>query len=58
MLSKDVKINHPQKCEFPAGGPTDQTRILGWFRQLMGLRNDPSQGLRCDANYQVVATEI
>ena len=47
---------NPQNCEFPAGGPTDQTRILAWFRQLMGLRNDPSQGLRGDANYQVVAT--
>jgi 1,4-alpha-glucan branching enzyme len=47
---------NPQNREFPAGGPTDRTRILAWFRQLMGLRNDPSQGLRGNANDQVVAT--
>jgi 1,4-alpha-glucan branching enzyme len=47
---------NPQNCELPPGGPTDQTRIMAWFRQLMGLRNDPSQGLRGEANYQVVAT--
>ncbi len=35
---------------------TDTTRILAWFRQLMGLRNDPSKGLQGEANYQVVAT--
>ena len=35
---------------------TDNTRILAWFRQLMGLRNDPSKGLQGEANYQVVAT--
>jgi hypothetical protein len=43
-----------------AGAPgtqaNDQTRILNWFRQVMGLRNDPSKGLQGDANYQVVAT--
>ena len=50
------EIINPQNCEFPAGGPTDQTRILAWFRQLMGLRNDASKGLRGDSNYQVVAT--
>ena len=30
--------------------------VLAWFRQVMGLRNDSSQGLQGDANYQVVAT--
>ena len=33
---------------------TDQTRILAWFRSLMGLRNDATKGLQGDANYQVV----
>ena len=55
-FSDNEEFINPQNCEFPAGGPTDQTRILAWFRQLMGLRTDPSQGLRGDANYQVVAT--
>ena len=50
------EVINPQNCEFPVGGPTDQTRILAWFRQLMGLRNDPSKGLRGNSNYQVVAT--
>lgn len=35
---------------------TDNTRILAWFRQIMGLRNDPSKGLQGNSNYQVVAT--
>jgi len=34
----------------------DNTRILNWFRQIIGLRNDPSKGLQGNANYQVVAT--
>ena len=50
------EVINPQNCEFPPGGPTDQTRILAWFRQLMGLRDDPSKGLRGASNYQVVAT--
>jgi len=40
----------------PPAAATDQTRILAWFRSLMGLRNDPSKGLQGDANYQVVGT--
>ncbi|HEX4351109.1 MAG TPA: alpha-amylase family glycosyl hydrolase [Verrucomicrobiae bacterium] len=44
---------NPQKNDLPAATATDQTRILGWFRQLMGLRNDPTKGLQGDANYQV-----
>jgi 1,4-alpha-glucan branching enzyme len=35
---------------------TDNTRILDWFRQIMGLRNDASKGLQGNANYQVVST--
>jgi 1,4-alpha-glucan branching enzyme len=48
---------NPQSVDLPAAtATTDQTRILAWFRQLMGLRNDGSKGLQGDANYQVVAT--
>jgi 1,4-alpha-glucan branching enzyme len=36
--------------------PTDNSRVLAWFRQIMGLRNDSSKGLQGDANYQVIAT--
>jgi hypothetical protein len=35
---------------------TDNTRVLNWFRQIMGLRNDPSKGLQGEPNYQVVST--
>jgi hypothetical protein len=42
--------------DLPPAAATDDTGILTWFRQLMGLRNDPSKGLQGDANYQVVAT--
>ncbi|MGC9944628.1 MAG: alpha-amylase family glycosyl hydrolase, partial [Verrucomicrobiota bacterium] len=47
---------NPQQYDLPAATATDQSRILAWFRELMGLRNDPSQGLQGDANYQVVGT--
>ena len=47
---------NPQLDDLPPATATDNTRILDWFRQLMGLRNDPSKGLQGDANYQVVAT--
>ena len=47
---------NPQLDDLPAASATDNTRILAWFRQLMGLRNDPSKGLQGDANYQVVVT--
>jgi hypothetical protein len=47
---------NPQLYDLPAASATDQTRILAWFRQLMGLRNDPAKGLQGDANYQVVGT--
>jgi 1,4-alpha-glucan branching enzyme len=53
--NNDQWIN-PQVCDLPPVAATDRTRILAWFRQLMGLRNDPSKGLQGDANYQVVAT--
>jgi 1,4-alpha-glucan branching enzyme len=47
---------NPQLVDLPPATATDQTRILAWFRQIMGLRNDGSKGLQGDANYQVVAT--
>ena len=47
---------NPQQCDLPPALATDQTRILAWFRSLMGLRNDPSKGLQGNANYQVVGT--
>jgi 1,4-alpha-glucan branching enzyme len=53
--NNDQWIN-PQVHDLPPAAATDNTRILAWFRQLMGLRNDPSKGLQGDANYQVVAT--
>jgi 1,4-alpha-glucan branching enzyme len=52
-FNSDQALN-PQLNDCSAA--TDNTRILGWFRQLMGLRNDPAKGLQGDANYQVVAT--
>ena len=51
--NNDQWINPQEHDRSPA---TDNTRVLAWFRQLMGLRNDPSKGLQGDANYQVVAT--
>lgn len=47
---------NPQLDDLPATTATDNSRILAWFRQLMGLRNDLSKGLQGDSNYQVVAT--
>jgi 1,4-alpha-glucan branching enzyme len=47
---------NPQQYDIVPGAGTDNARILAWFRQLMGLRNDPSKGLQGDANYQVTAT--
>ncbi|QJW99879.1 hypothetical protein FTUN_7502 [Frigoriglobus tundricola] len=46
---------NPQDVVPPAAA-TDGTRVLAWFRQLMGLRNDAAQGLQGDSNYQVVQT--
>ena len=47
---------NPQQHNLPPATATDYTRILAWFRQLMGLRNDPSKGLQGGSNYQVSAT--
>jgi 1,4-alpha-glucan branching enzyme len=53
--NNDQWIN-PQVHDVAPATATDNTRILAWFRQLMGLRNDSFKGLQGDANYQVVAT--
>jgi len=45
---------NPQK--YDVAPATDNTRVLSWFRQIMGLRNDAAKGLQGDSNYQVVAT--
>ncbi|HEX4142211.1 MAG TPA: alpha-amylase family glycosyl hydrolase [Pirellulales bacterium] len=47
---------NPQDYDLPPAQATDNTRVLAWFRQLMGLRNDVSQGLQGNSDYQVVAT--
>ena len=47
---------NPQQHDLPPASATDNTRVLAWFRRLMGLRNDASKGLQGDSNYQVVAT--
>jgi 1,4-alpha-glucan branching enzyme len=41
---------NPQDIDLPAGTATDQTRVLQWFRELLGLRNDGYKGLRGDSN--------
>jgi 1,4-alpha-glucan branching enzyme len=53
--NNDQWIN-PQLHDLSPANATDNTRILAWFRQLMGLRNDPGKGLQGDGNFQVVAT--
>lgn len=42
----------PQRANMPEGNG----RVGKWFTLLMGLRNDPSKGLRGQSNYQVVST--
>jgi 1,4-alpha-glucan branching enzyme len=46
---------NPQKYLTPPGTDNGNTRVLSWLSQLMGLRNDPTQGLQGDTNYQTVA---
>jgi len=47
---------NPQAHDLPDRAATDNTRVLGWFRSLMGLRNDGVKGLRGDDSVQVVRT--
>ena len=46
---------NPQQYLAPAAAaPGDNAIVLAWFRQLLGLRNDPGQGLQGDSNDEVV----
>jgi 1,4-alpha-glucan branching enzyme len=46
---------NPQQYDLSATVAADNNaRVLAWFRQLMGLRNDSVQGLQGEANFQVV----
>jgi hypothetical protein len=46
---------NPQQYDLPPSvAANNNARVLAWFRQLMGLRNDPTQGLQGASNYQVV----
>lgn len=56
LFDSSAPALNPQDNDVPPGAATDSTRVLAWFRQLMGLRNDPAQGLQGNANYQVVKT--
>jgi 1,4-alpha-glucan branching enzyme len=49
-------VLNPQVNDLPAGSETDRTRVLSWFRSLMGLRNDPTKGLRGNESVQGVKT--
>ncbi len=49
-------VVNPQDYDLPPETATDNTHVLEWFRSLMGLRNDSTQGLQGDTNYQVVRT--
>ena len=46
-------VTNPQEH---VGAATDQTRVLAWFKSLIGLRNDNQKGLRGDTNVMTVAT--
>lgn len=56
--ANNVGAVNPQQYDLPAATANDNTRILSWFRQIMGLRNDPTKGLRGDSNLQTVNTGI
>jgi 1,4-alpha-glucan branching enzyme len=43
-------VTNPQDHDLPPGAATDQTRVLAWFRSLLGMRNDGYKGLRGDSN--------
>jgi 1,4-alpha-glucan branching enzyme len=47
---------NPQFHDLPDRWADDRARVLAWFRSLMGLRNDPSKGLRGDDSIQVAKT--
>jgi 1,4-alpha-glucan branching enzyme len=47
-------LNPQQYDLLPTVAVNSNARVLAWFRQLMGLRSDPTQGLRGESNYQIV----
>lgn len=49
-------VTNPQLHDLPDAQATDNTRVLEWFRCLMGLRGDCSKGLKGNDNFQVVST--
>jgi 1,4-alpha-glucan branching enzyme len=49
---------NPQKYALSASATNQFAQVLGWFRQLMSLRNDPNQGLQGGSNYQVIGVGI
>lgn len=55
-FGNDGPITNPQVHDLPLSEATDNTRVLEWFRSLMGLRRDDSKGLKGNDNYQVVST--
>ena len=53
LFDSSAPALNPQIYDRPSA-PVVNARVLAWFRQLMGLRNDPAQGLQGNANYQLV----
>ena len=45
---------NPQPYALPASATNQFGYVLGWFKSLMELRNDPNQGLQGESNYQVI----
>jgi 1,4-alpha-glucan branching enzyme len=55
-FSFDASAARPLDPQVYAGltAPVANARVLAWFRAIMGLRNDPVQGLQGETNYQIV----
>ncbi len=49
-------VANPQVHDRPDSWADERSRVLAWYRSLMGLRNDPTKGLRGDDSAQVVRT--
>jgi hypothetical protein len=57
LLQDDGSIAlNPQQYQPTPNTATDNSRVLDWFRALMGLRNDVGKGLRGDSTSQTVRT--
>lgn len=55
-FANDGPATNPQAHDLPPDAATDHTRVLTWFRSLMGLRNDAQKGIRGNADQQAVST--